>query len=369
MNEDRSEERECELVIEFFHYGNVESSYDAKTGLLRCLVLLGQIDDKWYDDHYYRGDSAFHDKPVRLEIYSKPDEESLERIRVDFMGGTGDPCGVVRVTAGLEPERFSFHGDGEDVETEPVYIDLFLSPDAFEAIRRQAAEAYDHRLIMRANMTLVGDALLAMNRDETMPFGLKPRELDISVFNGYGVRSFVISTTRSLNHLHGRVLAVKPRRAEGYGTEISILLTEARYEINVERGIFHSIACEGYVVKGVIGRGNHWAGAEVTVQLNEHEPNRSTELHKGQFFGEFSYHPALSEEGNSIPHFLFELRYVSEDARNLIIPLLSQQGASVVSLTVQVTSREEELLTTTGELRGKVRDYRFTVTQHLKKNA
>lgn len=184
-------ERECELVVNLFHYGNVETSYDANTGLSRRLVLLGRIDDDWYEDYYCQGDSPFHDKPVRLDVHFKLDEE-IARIRADFMGGTGDPCGVVRVTAGLEPDRFELHG--ESVETEPVYIDLLLSADAFGAIYRQAADAYDHRLVMRVRMILVGDALLSITRDKKMPLRLNPRELDISAFNGYGVKSFAIST-------------------------------------------------------------------------------------------------------------------------------------------------------------------------------
>ena len=157
------------------------------------LTLSGQIDDAWYDDYYYKDSSAFHQKPVRLDLHSPPNPEDIERERTFFMEGTGKICGVARINAGVEPKRFDFNG--EEHESEPVYIDLFLCPDVFAAICDQAIEAYNNHLNMRATMTLVGDALQQIKRDPRMPWPLTPRELDISVFHGYGVKSFEIQTT------------------------------------------------------------------------------------------------------------------------------------------------------------------------------
>lgn len=192
MNEDLAKERECELLIDLFHYHGVESKYYPKTGLSSRLVLTGQIDDGWYDDYHYQEPSVFHGKRVRLEIHSPPDQDDLERGRTNFMKGSGDLCGIVRINAGVEPEQHEFRN--EIFESEPVYIDIHLPPNAFERICSQASKACCHLFALRATMTLIGDALLSINRDKTMPLKLKPRELDVSSFNGYGVRSFELLT-------------------------------------------------------------------------------------------------------------------------------------------------------------------------------
>ena len=181
--------------MNLFHYSRVEISYDATSGLSRHLTLSGQIDDAWYDDYDYEGSSAFHQKPVRLDLHSPVNPEDIERERTFFMRGAGKVCGVARINARVEPKRFDFNG--EEHESEPVYIYLFLSPDAFAAICDQAIEAYNNHLNMGATMTLLGDALQQIKRDPRMDPVLKPRELDISVFHGYGVKSFKIYTMRS----------------------------------------------------------------------------------------------------------------------------------------------------------------------------
>lgn len=161
-------------------------------------MLAGQVDDGWYDDHYYKEASVFHGKRVRLEIHSPPDTGDLERGRNNFMEGSGDLCGVARINAGVEPEKHEYRG--EKFESEPVYLDIHLPPHAFETISNQAAKAYGHRLAMRATMTLVGDALLSIKREKYMPLQLKPRELDTSTFNGYGVRRFELLIFPKADH-------------------------------------------------------------------------------------------------------------------------------------------------------------------------
>jgi hypothetical protein len=198
MDEAWSKERECELIIDLLHYRGVESKYDPKTGLSSRLVLAGQIDDDWYDDHYYHEPSVFHGKRVRLEIHSPPDMADLERGRTNFMEGSGDLCGVARIKEGVEPEMHECRG--EIIESEPVYIDIHLPPNAFETISSQAAKAHGHCLAMRATMTLVGVALLPIKREKTMPLKLKPRELDTSSFNGYGVRRFELLIRPKAGH-------------------------------------------------------------------------------------------------------------------------------------------------------------------------
>lgn len=276
-----------------------------------------------------------------------------------YTGGKNAPCGFVRVRAGLEPERFELFG--EMVETEPVEVKLFLGPDVFEAIRRQGAEAYDHCRIMCAKVTLVGDALPATD-DSNDYFGLKLKDLDISADKVYGISGFEIFDTRYLDHLRGRVLQLDRSREQGYGSDLSILLKEARYEVYVERALFHSIFCEGRIING---RGERYDGADVTVEFSEHERTGHGELPERAVFGEFSYYPRLPDEVDSLTHFRLSLRYVPADARDLLIPLLSQEVGAQVVLTVNLNTEEEELVVAANKLRGTVRSYSFEVRREL----
>lgn len=366
MADEQSGEKYCNLRLVLSRYAGVSSSYDAKGGLKRRFVLSGRIDDPYVSPSgdpspFGEPGSAFHGKPVRVEISSSPDAEILGSIRASYMGGMGDPCGLVRCRSGVAPERFEL--DGEMVETEPVEVWMQLSPDAFEAIRRQAAEAYDNRRIMWAKVTLVGDSLPATD-DPRMDsfFGLHLKDLDISADKVYGVRDFEIFDTRHFDRLRGRVLQVERGKDKGYGAYISILLTKARYEVHVERALVHSIACEGRVING---RGKPYDGADVTVEFWEHEPNRQDELPERALFGEFGYYPKLPAEENASNYFTFSLRYAPADARHLLIPLLSQEAGTQVVLTANLTVEDEELLAATNELRGTVRHYSFNVRRNL----
>ena len=139
-------------------------------------------------------------------------------------------------------------------------------------------------------------------------------------------------------------------------------MTGARYEVHVERALLHSISCEGRIING---KGKPFDGVDATLEFAEHEPNRLDELPERAFFGEFGYYPKLPQEPYSSPCFAFNLRYLPEDARCLLIPLLSQEAGTQVILTVNLTNEEEELLSATEELRGNVRHYSFEVRRRL----
>ena len=357
MAEEQSEKRTCDLSVMLSRYGGVHTWYDAKAGLRRRIALIGRVEDPYrtplgdFDEHY--PDSAFHDKPARLEIYSPADPAWLEEVRTSL--GDSNACGCVTVRAGVEPDRFEI--EGEAVEAEPVEVRLDMSADAFEAIRRQAADADDHHRIMWAKVTLSGDAV-----PETDSHFTFLKDLDVSKAQEYAVTGFEIFDTRYFDHLRGRVLQIERGRDEGYGAYISVLLTEARYEIHTERVLLHAISCEGRVINS---RGKPYDGANVTIEFREFEPNQLEGLPKTAFFGEFGYWPKQPDEEHSSTHLTFNLNYVPEDARDLLIPLLSQQLPTQVVLTINLTKEEEDLLTATDELWGNVRHYSFKVQQHL----
>ncbi len=56
---------------------------------------------------------------------------------------------------------------------------------------------------------------------------------------------------------------------------------------------------------------------------------------------------------------------IHPDARDLLIPLLSQEAGTHVVLNCNLIIEEEKLLATVDELRGSVRYYSFEVGRHL----
>jgi hypothetical protein len=362
MVEEEFEERICDFNVMLYRYGGLHTWYDAKNGLKRCITLTGRIDDPYHgplgdiDEHF--PDSTFHNKPVRLEIYSPADLAWLEEIRTS-LGDCSNIFGCVWVRAGVEPDRFEI--EGEAVETEPVTVRLDVSADTFETIRRQAADADDHHRIMWAKINLVGNAL-----PETDSHIIFLKDLDVSEAQGYAVTAFEIFDTRYFDHLRDRVLRIDRGQDEGYGSYISVLLTEARYKIHLERALVHAISCEGRVINS---RGKPYDGEDVTIEFGEFKTNQFDKLPERTFFGEFAYWPKELDEEHSMIHLTFNLHYVPKDARDLLVPLFSQQFQTQVVLTINLATEEEELLAAKGELRGNVRHYSFEVRQYLVNNA
>ncbi len=360
MTEEQSEHRTCDLSLVLFRYGGVHTWYDAKAGLRRSFVLSGRIDDPYRRPlgdigESGEGDSAFHNKAVRLEFASPSDPKWLGNLGA--ARGAGNVFGGVWVNAGVKPEQFEL--DGETVEAEPVEIKMEMDPDAFEAIRRQAAEAHDLRRIMWAKVTLIG---VSLPKPPSRLGSIHLKDLDVSKDQEYAVSGFEIFDTHYTDHLRGRVLQVKCSRDEPYGAYVSVLLTGAQYKVHAERALVHSISCEGRVING---KGKPYDGVDVTVEFDEHEPNRHDELPERAFFGEFGYYPKLPEKQYSSTHFAFYLRYLPDDARNFLIPLLSQEVGTQVVLTVNLTNKEADLIAATDELRGSVRHYSFEMRRRL----
>lgn len=358
-------ERYCELRMMLHAYGGVETAYDAKSGIKRTLRMSGRIDDPYVtafgDINEGKPGSAFHGKLVRLQIYSLPDPERLGWMKeIRDTPSISHCCGVVGVRAGVEPEMFEY--DGENIEIEPVTVELVVGADAFEAICRQTSVAENQRRILQMQVTLIGDSLPKTDDKVLLGANLHLRDLDSSKLQDYWVRSFEISVTRYFDDLRDRVLQVERSREEGYGTDISILLTEVRYEVSMARALVRSISCEGRVIHG---RGKTYDGAHVTVNFYEHRTNKYGELPEKAFFGEFGYWLKQPDEEHSMTFFNFDLRYIPKDAHDFLIPLLSQEVGKQVVLTVNLTNEKEQLLTVTDKLEGNVRDYRFLVLQNL----
>jgi hypothetical protein len=358
MADDQCYEKTCEFSLVLFWYGGVHTSYDAKAGVKRSLLLKGRIDDPHVDfsGHSWPEEpaSAFHDKPVHLDISSSFDPEWWQRIRAKL--GTPDACGLVRVRAGVEPKRVeSEDGEHEPFEVEPVQMTLVVSADAFEAIWRQVAEADSQRRTMRAELTLVGDSL---PESDCMPF-IDLKDFDVAEDREYAVGSFEIHGGY-VDRLRGRMRPIERGRGEAYGASIRILITQTRYDLSAAHGRPHSISCEGRVMGS---KGAPYDCANVTVNFLEHWGADSYyKLPERSFFGEFSYLP----EREPFPTgFNFNLWYVSEGDWKLLAPLLTRGAETRVFLVVNLTIEETELLAATDELQGNVRDYSFEVLRRL----
>jgi len=390
MSNEAAEASFCEMRMLLDKYVEGSSTYDVESGLKRNFVLFGSIDDL---DYGFMGDgpgrpgNTFHDKKVRIDIRTPVDEEFLGRVRetrgqsldVDDAPtfNVGDfcnlnPCGLAFVHQDLSTEPFE--ADGEKYEPEPIEIYLSLPLDAFEVMRRQAAEAYETRRILSARMRLVGNALPP--KGQRLPvFGLKLNELDISKKNEYAIQSFEISPTRFVDSDRCRVEYLRPEKGEDYGIGLSIRLSSVRYELAIERPVDlwpmdMSISCLGRITNA---HGKPYQGVEVEVNFLEHETNCFGEMPKKAYFGTFEYSPRdFVPEGfpkDFFPEGLnaslsFDLRYAQADARNLINELVGPGPNAEVVLSV-LLAVEHAAFDGTSKVAGNVRRYGFNVSQPL----
>lgn len=352
----KSKEKNCDMKVMLFRHRAVYTSYDTEGCLRRSMVFLGRIDDSHDGEFADPQDDRFHGKGVLLRISSPRNPEWEEKVKA--MDELENVCGSVRVSKDVEPIRFE--DDGKVIEGEPVEVSLVVTDEAFDAIRQQASEAYGHHRILEAGLTLVGKSL----PDTDSVWGFRwLKDLDVSEERQYAIGSFSILDTLQIHPLWGRVLPFDLAPEEHYGASISILLTEARYDILADRGYMHSISCEGRVIGG---RGKPYDGAYVTIEFDEYEPNPATdELPERAFAGEFGYWPERPENEHSSPHFSFGLKHVPDDARELLLPVLTQEVGTCVVLRVSLENKEEDLLAATNVLYGNVRYYSFRVEKRL----
>lgn len=349
LPEGQSKERFCELTLTLFGYSYDKTLYSAKSGLKRRMVLLGHI-----EDYSIPRDDRFQGRSVRIDLETAPDLEWYEQIKIEEE--IDSACGQLGVKANVEAKQY------ETYEEEPISAFITVTPEAFEAIHRQASEAFDRdtRQIMSATITLVGKSLPETDDPETASrFGVKLTDLDVSAYKVYAVGGFEIVDRRPFYHLRDRVLSVERRRDEDWAS-LRILLTAAGYKFDIERGMAHSIWCAGRVISG---SGKPYEGAKVTVKFEEWWTH---ELPETAFFGEFSYRPKPPDEDySSDPPFRFDLRHVPDDTRDLLIPLFTQEAGTEVTLNVRLANEEEELLAATDELHGNVWRYDFEVRRHF----
>jgi hypothetical protein len=186
--------------------------------------------------------------------------------------------------------------------------------------------------------------------------------LDVSEPRAFAVSSVSFMDTKTADRLRGRVLPIEPARDEGYGASLRVLLTEVRYDLDVARNEIRSISCEGRV----LGTRKPYDGADVTVEFREHERSRVTdELPRRASAGEFSYHPKRPEEEYSSAFFSLWLKYIVEDARELLLPILADSAATEIVLLADLVSERDALAAATESLEGEVRNYRFQVRRRF----
>jgi len=364
MVEEEARVTTCDLRLEIFEYGGAHTWYDPESGLKRRFVLTG-----WFDDPYQnpvgdfdesQADSPFHHQSFSLEVVSPPDFTWLGNLAAKL--GTENPIGVARVLPDVQPE--SFEVLGEHAEEPPVRIRINLTADAFEAVRQQAAEAYKYRRIMWAKIPLTGNALPALEPDRIFS-KLKPKKLDVSVQRDYAVKDFEIFDTRYSDDLRGRVRRIERKRDESFGANVSVLLTDVRYKIDLESGEVLPVSCEGRIDEGFRGRDKPYANARVYVDFWEFRDERNVEVPEKAFYGEFRYFPKEAENEHSETFFALDLNYLAEDARALLMPIFSQESGTTTRLAINLVNEEDEILTATENVDGKVRYYLFEIEKRI----
>jgi hypothetical protein len=174
MREGQSKDRTCYLRAILSRYGGIHTYYNTKTGLTRELHLYGHIDESWNSDP----DPRFHNKPIRLLVHSTQ-EDIVSTLGVDHAFGS------VAINAGVEPKPIEWQG--EIVEDEPVKVEMAVRLDAFEAICRQAADAFDHGRILAARITLASESFPGVASDKLYIY---LKNLDVSAAWSYAVEHF-----------------------------------------------------------------------------------------------------------------------------------------------------------------------------------
>ena len=341
MVDEQNSNKKCDLTMFLSQVEWLTTSYDTKSGLTRNMRLCGHVHEV---DEDYGINEPFHLKTCALHINSPTDQEWLKEVRSSL--GDRDAFGNVTIYSGLAPLRLKF------VELPPVRVKISISNDMFEALHQQVIEAFDQRRFISANVEFSGAALPDIATSQIFL-----DDLDISEDKTYPVTHFEFSKTSFLDHNRGRVKQIEKDRDEGHGTYISILITDTKYEINTQNGYASGIKCEGKIV------GTQYDGADVTINFDEFEDNQFEELPDRAFYGEFWHWPKKKDENYSSTYFVFELKYVPKDARDLIIPLLNAEQNKRVSLQLNLTNEKEEILNATEKLKGNVRSYRFSVQQ------
>ena len=335
MSEEQSVDMHCKVTLMLNGYSGVSSIYSARDGLKREIVLTGYVYDPYIspmgdDTALDNPDSYFNGKRVYMKIHSPSDKENIKEC---------DVCGSMWVRAGVEPEKVEL--DGEEVEVEPIRIMIYLKPDEFDVIHAQISEITGNQRIISAILTLVGDALPTPDdADVSSILGLSAKDLDTSTSKSYGITRLELSQTRFTNNLRDRVLPVENDHTNGYGSNISVILTAARYQIHVEHARFHSISYEGRVIKCT---GKPYENADVTIEFSEHRPNRYGDFPEKACYGEFSYYVREDDNEYSQPYFLFYLQYMPNDVRDILIPLVNQESGARLLVHININVENSEL--------------------------
>ena len=361
MPEDQSEERFLEIGIMLVRYSGVGISYSPMSGVKRQMHLRGCIE-------HYQEDDRFEGKPVAIKIETPPDPEWEEEIKTEQQ--VRSACGLLSVRANVQPRKFE-----KELGIPPIQAVITITQEAFDAVSAHVTATLDRLGRAVATIRLVGNSLPETG---TGPSGARIRieDLDVSDDKGYGIGDkgyaiggFEVADTCTL-YPRNRVLPIERKWDERRGgARVSVLRTSAAYQLDVPTGRAHSVQCSGSVINA---KGNSYEGADATVRLEEFQmQNRiglpfdldpAVELPERALVGYFNYWPKdIDKKYSSAASFSFNLKYMPDDARELIFPILSRVGGAQVVLTVDLISEEADLLGATGEVEGSVRDYTFEV--------
>lgn len=333
-------------------YGGAAMSYDSIGGLHRRMTLLARVDDSHDDDLFDSTNGPFHNRAVRIEISSPTLPEALEKFKAQE--NVHSFCGVIKIRTNIEPKSYEL--DGEIFEEEPIQVILVVESNTFETTRRQLSEAYDRRCVARALITLAGQSLPPPKG--SLGF-ISLKDLDISKDTQFAISRFHLSETLYIDRMRGRILPLERASNEKYGITIPILVIQARYDFNVSSAYFHSISCEGRVARG---HNKPYHNAAATVEFKEYEQEQpESALPRRAPAGEFGYTVKDPRDEYSSTHFWFRLNYIAGDVQDLLLPLLTPERGTQISLNITLMSTEDDILKTTDQLLGDVRYYSFEV--------
>lgn len=350
MPENNVREPFCRLTMLLSSRSSYEVSSAPDGGVRRSLTLSGFIDDA-DSEAWSVAASALHKKPASIEIYSPPGTGDVEGIAKDT--GVKSAPGVVGISASGKPEEFELRG--EKILGSVARARLGLEPASFADIRQLVshAEILSRKLLL--NVELLGSSLPPMPDGLPPLLGMKPADLDLSRFNVYAFRDFKIFMTRFADRHNERIGAIYPNEKDST-SRLDVLLTTFRYDVDVSAPLTHSLRCEGHVLKRL---GQPLENVQCDVTFQEHDKTRQYEWPERAPYGRFGYYPA-SEQVSS-PFVSFDLMYMPEDVRELLLPLFTLPADYQVIIGVSLAASTGDFTGATAMVSGDVLQYRITV--------
>ena len=314
------------------------------------LALTGRLIDN-HDN--FSGDSAFHNKPIRIELHTG----SMHKALGDFAEkeGVKNACGGFVVAKGAEPEKFEVEGHPE--ETEPLLAILYVDVDTFIQAERLITRCFENNIEYSFHFVIGGRSLPDISKKGRFA-SMKLSDFDISSQSEYIIASFkVIDRGTKLPAKRVSYIEQKERTERVRST---FTVSEAKFHLEMPSASFRHVSCTGKL------RSNYepLKNLETTIGFEDHERDYDSYsgYKKKDFAGTFLYIPVGAEDVKGEPHFSATLNSTEDDLANLVVPLLKLDlASSTILIELSLDISKSQLTAVTERHWGKVLWYSWQI--------